>query len=130
MNDKMIRSTSKQTMNPPPNKFTYRGPHQKNYCDIIYLEGTKPVIDLHYMTKKEAEDWCIFFMEKYKGYVEFIVGQGYHSLNGPPLKTKGHHSSKKIEDPPVKTKVKDILKRFKITHGEVTGNPGRVFAWL
>ena len=47
----------KKAMDPPPNRFTHRGPHQTDDCDIIYHEGMNPVIDLHGMTKKEAEDW-------------------------------------------------------------------------
>ena len=90
-------------------------PPRTNQKKYIYHEKGNSVTDLHGMTKKQAKEQCIIFMEKFKGYyVEFIVGRGLHSLNGPVLKAT----------------VKDILERHHIAHGEVGNNPGRVWARL
>ena len=105
----MDKKSNKDNM--PDKSFLYRDKEMK----IIYKEKNIPVIDLHRMTEGEAADWCNHFMMMYRGQkVEFIVGKGNHSKNGPVLKDF----------------VKSVLEDRGIKHGEVVNNKGRIYAYL
>jgi len=98
--------------------FKY-SPKVRKLSDIYYKENENgrrtQVIELHGMTKREAIEWSLYFIQIFHGqYVEFITGQGRHSSNGPVIKYA----------------VQEMLQRFKIKWHEKPNNSGRICARL
>ena len=104
----------RQPVRRPSRLFRY-SPYQRDLKNIIHHEKGTPVIELHRMTREEATNWCAYFIVQFPGkIVQFIVGKGSNSLNGPVLKPM----------------VQKMLVDHNIAHGEVPGNSGRIYAVL